>query len=250
MPDTFSRHEDVSRTTANRSDALRMAVTDQINSLVQRADSTIKGKTRRQKLRLYAEGLKAKIKQADFALSNLSTYAGRTDEIVTPTDPEEPTIADHVHFYCDSFWTFLYSSLDVLGQIVNQALDLKQREKDVGFKQIAQVVSSNSSVAILGKKLSSMIRSRAFKSLDDYRNCSTHRRQIYIEERKTIVTGTAGYRSSTGPIETVQRVLCDNPLELNPKTRRNRIIPEYMEQIRDEILSGMEKILKAVNPVP
>lgn len=177
-------------------------------------------------------------------------YAGRTDETVTATDPEEPTIADHVHFYCDSFWTFLYSSLDVLGQIVNQALDLKQLEKDVGFKQIARVVGSDSSLLMLDKKLSSLISSRAFKSLDDYRNCSTHRRQIYIEERKTTITGTAGYGSSTGPIETVQRVLCDNPLELNPKTRRNRIIPRYMEQIRDEILSRMEKILKAVTPIP
>jgi hypothetical protein len=89
-----------------------------------------------------------------------------------------------------------------------------------------------------------------FKNLDRYRNCSTHRRQIYIEEETKQVKGTAGYESSsTGPVITVVRTLCDNPLGLNPKTDQKRKIPDYMVKTRKKILRHIEQVLKETKAV-
>ena len=98
---------------------------------------------RRQRIELYCEGLKAKARQADYALRELSKLENQTDNTVTPTDPDEPLIQERVEFYCDTFWAFLYSCLDVLGQITNQAIRLGLDEKDVSFKRIANTLQNN-----------------------------------------------------------------------------------------------------------
>lgn len=227
-----------------------MQVFDEIDSLVTRANSVIRQKTRKEKLKLYAEGLKAKIKQADFALSTLSTFADRTDETVTSTAAEETSISDRVHFYCDASWTFLYSSLDVLAQLINQALKLQLKERHANFGEVKKVLDSRYGGKDIQKRFSACLNSNAFKNLEAYRNCSTHRRQIYIETKVSRVGVTAGYRASTaGPLETVERMLCDNPLQLNPKTKQKRRIPTYMEEISAKMLDRIQKIVKAVNPV-
>ena len=87
-----------------------MSVFDEIDALVLRSANLLQ-KTRIQKLALYREGLKAKITQADYALAKLSDFENRSDETESSTAAGEFGITDRVHFYCDSFWIFLYSSL-------------------------------------------------------------------------------------------------------------------------------------------
>lgn len=223
-----------------------MTVFDKINSCVQRVNSNIPQKTRKQKVKLYAEGLKAKIIQVNFALDKLSEFNNKGDDTATSTAQDTFTITDQVYFYSDTFWTFLYSSLDVLAQVVNQAKNLEFDEKNVSFDQVNSKLQGNKyKESAVAKKFAECAKSKAFKNLDRYRNCSTHRRQIYIEEEIKKVKRTAGYQSSsTGPVITVVRTLCDDPLVLNPKTSQNRRIPTYMIKTRDKILQHIEQILK------
>jgi len=54
-----------------------MSVFNEIDNLVERSSTTITQTTRRQKIELYSEGLKAKMKQAQFALES-GTEWGQT----------------------------------------------------------------------------------------------------------------------------------------------------------------------------
>lgn len=202
-------------------------------------------------MKLYTEGLKAKVTQVNFALDKLSDFSNISDDTTTSTGQDGITITDKVHFYSDTFWTFLYSSLDVLAQVVNQAMNLGFDEKNVSFDQVHSKLQGNKyKQSAIAKKFRECVKSNAFKNLDRYRNCSTHRRQIYIEEEVKKVKGTAGYQSSsTGPVVNVLRTLCDDALVLNPKTDQNRKIPDYMIKTRGKILQHIEQILKEIRPV-
>ena len=202
-------------------------------------------------MKLYAEGLKAKLTQVNFTLDKLSEFNNITDDSTTSTGQDGFAITGQVHFYSDTFWTFLYSSLDVLAQVVNQAMNLGFDEKNVSFDQVNSKLRGNKyKQSAIAKKFAGCVKSNAFKNLDRYRNCSTHRRQIYIEEEVKKVKGTAGYQSSsTGPVVSVVRTLCDDALVLNPKTNQNRRIPDYMIKTRDKILQHIEQILREITPV-
>ena len=82
--------------------------------------------------------------------------------------------------------------------------------------------------------LNQLFRSNCFKNLDRYRNCSTHRRQIYIRVETKTIEETPGY-SSTGELITVKRLLCDNPLSLNPIVRQERELISYCENILNRV---------------
>lgn len=227
-----------------------MSVRDTIDSLVEKANNTIPQKTRRRKVRIYSAGLKAKIKQAEFALQKLCEYEDKTDDTITSTGQDEFSITEQVEFYCDTFWTFLYSSLDVLAQIVNQALNFKLDERKVSFRKVESKLRSTHIGRPIQKRFTDCIGSNTFKNLDKYRNCSTHRRQIYIKEAIHLEKDTAAYKSSTaGPVVTVVRTLCDDPIVLTPKIDRKRTIPQYLIGTRDKILRYIELILKETKPV-
>jgi len=224
---------------------------DKIDSLMEQANNIIPQKTRKQKVKLYAEGLKAKITQMSFALEKLSEFDNKSDDTVMSTEQKSFTITEQVHFYSDTFWTFLYSSLDVLAQLVNQAMKLGFDEKNVSFIQVNSKLQGNKyKDKTIAKKFDECIKSKAFKNLERYRNCSTHRRQIFILEEMKKVKGTAGYQvSSTAPVTTVVRTLCDNPLELNVKVEQKRIIPDYMIKTKNKILEYINNILGETKPV-
>ena len=231
-------------------DEQEIRILDRIDSLVNLAKNNIP-QSRWLKLHLYAEGLKAKITQVRFALEKLSDSHNRTLEVLTDTAPEEFSIDETVHFYCDTFWTFLYSTLDVLGQIVNQSLKLGLLEKHVGFKSVHEKLQGKQyNTTVIAQRVHACIRSLAFRNLDKYRNCSTHRRQIYILAKTTSLRGTSGYhQTSTNPVSTVVRTICDDPLDMSPKINQGRQIPDYMIKTRGDILSLITLILEATNHV-
>ena len=72
-------------------------------------------------------------------------------------------------------------------------------------------------------------------------NCSTHRRQICIRTEKSTVTHTAGY-SSTGPIHSFKRVLCDDSLALKPTFSKKRELVAYCTKTLNRIESNVAKV--------
>ena len=229
-----------------------MGLNEEIEDLIERAKDIIPERARNNRIELYTEGLRVKIKQTEFALLRLQKYNNRSDEKEESTEPKEYEIIDKVHFYCDSFWTCLYSSLDILAQIINQALKLNLNEENVTFKNIKEILGSRFSGQYIEKKYLACYKSRPFSNLYKYRNCSTHRRQIYIEETMASlkIKGTKGYpQSSTGDIEVVKRVICDDPLDLIPKIKQKRDIPTYLEETKDKILNHIENIIKRTEPI-
>ena len=223
-------------------------VIKEIDNLMVRS-KIITGKRRKEKIKLYSEGLKAKLSQVQYTLSRLESFNSRTDETESTTAEDNYPVLAKVHFYCDTFWTFLYSSLDVLSQIVNQALKLELGEKDVSFGNVKGKLQGNNYKSLpVAQKYLQCFNSNCFSNLEKYRNCSIHRRQIFITETITTQKATAGY--STAPqITTVIRVLCDDPLTVNAKTNQKREIPKYMVETKEKIKKHIESILAETQPV-
>ncbi len=168
-----------------------MTLFAQIDAWIIDAEGKIPQQGRKTKVRLYGEGVKSKLKQADYSLAQLTLYSNQSDDTTTTTDPEETSITDRVGFYCDAYWAFLFSSLDILAQVINQSQKLGLDEKDVSFKRIEQKLRTTPYMGTrLQQKVSACLRSFAFRNLDKYRNCSTHRRQIFTREHSIRMTTT------------------------------------------------------------
>jgi len=226
-----------------------MSVEEETDALVERAEGKVPQKTRKKKLALYAEGLKAKVYQVEYALASLVELSGQLEEVSTSTDPDAYDPTRKVAFYCDSFWTFLYSALDILSQLVNQSVKLRMDEKDVSFNAVKKQLDTRYQNTPLQKAYAQCRGSRVFANLGAYRNCSIHRRQIYFVEEFRRTRHVGGYQTdSTDDIEVIARTLCDDPLSMNPKTCQNRRIPLYLAESKDKVFIMIEYILKAIEP--
>lgn len=234
-----------------------MSVSDEINSLRTRAEIISKRGSRLHRLIVYAEGLNAKIDQAEFALTQLTSFINDTGYTVTATTPEGFVPSSELYFYGDAFWTFLYSSLDVLAQVVNQALKLDIDEENVTFGRLAIELKQHSSYADtpIYNRVHNCKVSRWYHWLKKYRNCSVHRRRVYIG-RQVFDVGTPEYHlaSSTetigvGAFNAGPFTLCDDPYTIKPKTDKRRTIPDYMRQTKEVILDHIVIILKSTYPV-
>lgn len=207
-------------------------------------------------LTLYAEGVKAKLQQARFGLKVLKDLVYLEDQpsildgTTIPTAQDSLTVSEQVNFYCDCFWDFLRSALDILGQLINQVHSLGISERDVDFKTVADKIKSTASGSQLDKALDELRNSRAFKDLEDYRHCSTHRRPIYIETQTvtTAITGTPGYYSaSSGRGAMVGRYLCTNPWDLTPRVDRGRRpVVEYCHSLLRRVETHIGKIVNSL----
>ena len=221
-----------------------MKIHEVIDSLEKSADSITQQK-RRQRFLLYIAGVEAKLKQADYSLYILSEYADSFDDFSSSTEKENLSIKEQVEFYSDTFWILIFSSLDIAAQIINQAYDFKLEEKSVSFKGIEGKITSQCSGSDLEKEYLSLKQSYLFKNCDRYRNCSAHRRPIYIKEAITRVSHTKGYTvSGTAQMQGVERTLCENPLDPVPKCEQGRMIPAYLIEISEKIKERLVKMLK------
>lgn len=234
-----------------------MSVSHEIDSLQKRASIISRRGYRKDWLIVYSEGLRAKIQQAEFALNELTNLIDEIGETVSATRPEGLLPRSEIYFYCDTFWAFLYSSLDVLAQVVSQALKLSIDEEDVTFGRLDKKLEKDSSYSgtLIQKKIHECKVSRTYHWLKKYRNCSVHRRRVYIG-RPPVQPGTPEYHrtSSTGSIEVGsysvgQFILCDDPYTLKPEVKKDRTIPNYMRETKVKIFEYMEKILKSTKPV-
>ncbi len=225
-----------------------MDITEQIDSLVKKAKRIVTRENRRLLINLYAEGLKNKLTEADFAIKKLQLLTGRSDKLETHT-MEEDKIEDQRYFYSDAFWAFLYSSLDVLAQLANQALKIGLPENKTDFKKLNGKLQSNehkdSEVAKIFLKCR---RGYAFRRLDKYRNCALHRRHVYFSESFVGGSGSPGY-TATGEMQRAVHYLCDDPYVTKPSVKQKIEIPGSMKKMRQEIVNYIVHILVVIEPV-
>jgi hypothetical protein len=203
---------------------------------------------------LYAEGVKAKLRQARFSLKMLRDLVHLEDEhsgqggATGPTVLDSLTISEQVNYYCDCFWDFLRSALDILGQLINELQPLGITERDVDFKKVVSKMKTVAPGSPLEKALDALRNhNRAFKQLEDYRHCSTHRRHIYIETKTVTeaVTGSPGYYAGGSASRRVtERYLCTNPWDVRPRVNRGkRPVVEYCESLLTQIEENINKIV-------
>lgn len=186
---------------------------------------------RAKKIELYSYGILAKHKNAVYALSKLKELNNHTDDKKL-VDDDELIVRDRIHFYLDSFFAFIYSTFDVSAQVVNQKYKLGFDEKKVSFKSVANKLKSTHMGKDIQKSFSSISKSKYLANLEKYRNCSTHRRQIYIRCEATSISVTPGY-SSTAELTTLKRTICDDPYAISPSTSQQRELISYSEKILD-----------------
>ncbi len=209
-----------------------MEVYDIINEMAERISVNEPTKVSK-RIKLYSSGVIAKIQHADYALTKLKELSAQSDASSTNQNIEF-TVSERLHFYVDSFFAFLYSSFDVIAQVINQKLHLNKDERKVSITSIKGAIDNNCSGITLNTILDQLFRSNWFKNLDKYRNCSTHRRQIYIRA-KTITIEETPYYNATSELTTVERLLCDDPFSLNPTVRQERELISYCENILNHV---------------
>ena len=195
------------------------------------------------KVNIYSEGLKSKLRQSEFALSNLKRLYSVPEQANTQ---ESLNIEQQFIFFCDCFWDFLRSSLDIFAQLINEVKVLNIPEKEVDIKKVAFKFNSIMSGSSLDRELQLLMNSNTLRKLEDYRHCSTHRRPIYIETHTSVtsVSGTSGYTSGTSDMTTVNRYLCVNPWDLNPNMDNNsRVVHEYCETMLRRIKEKIDIII-------
>jgi hypothetical protein len=220
-----------------------MSLEQEINSMVDRLVPN-EPTTRKRKIELYSHGVIAKYKNADYALSKLNELNKHRDD-KTIADENDLLVRERIHFYLDSFFAFVYSTFDVTSQVINQKWRIDMDEKRVSIKGIKNHLNNHNNGTDLQTLIDSLCRANYFKNLDKYRNCSTHRRQIYIKCEATLISETPGY-SSTADLETVQRYICDDPYALTPNTNQNREIIDYCRKMIDWTESKLIEISKNI----
>ena len=191
-------------------------------------------------VKLYADCIKAKFYQARWSLDVLREIE-HIPNIKESTSSQEAwyriTIDYKLQFFCECFWDFLRSSVDITAQLINELKVLRIPETEVTFYKVLENMSSPPSTALLFKAIKSCKSSWAFKELNSYRHCSTHRRQVCIFESPTspsIVTKSYEYVSESAT-KKVNRYLCSNPWSLNPRSSLKRPLVNYNERILETI---------------
>jgi len=145
---------------------------------------------------------------------------------------------------------FLRSSIDILAQLINELRLLSIDEDIVSFYRVLNAMNQPPmSVTPLFKALRSCERSWAFKELNSYRRCSTHRRQACIFGVPVSIPQPLGrvYEYMSTSTTSINRYLCSNPSRLRPRPSFKRPLIAYNEQILKEIEKRLSII---VNRLP
>jgi hypothetical protein len=204
------------------------------------------GLPQRNKLNIYSEGLKSKLTQTEYSLQRLNEIVPQIASATTVKTVSGKFITndEQIYFYLDSFWSFLYSCLDVLAQIINIKCNLKLAENDVTFNKISKLASLDPKIAIEIKQIN---KGTHYKNLKKYRNCSLHRRHIAIKTSTKTDTISAGYASTSSNFS--ERIICDDPYLLKPKFTQKRKIETYCQKAQKYFFEKIVKLVDLVNQI-
>ena len=217
-----------------------MPLEPQITALIARAQDPLKipEQPRRERIELYAQGLLYRIMEVRLTYRFIHELGSKYPQ------PED---RDKIHLYSDSFWAFARSSFDILGQLLNQTQNLGINESGCHFGTVVAQLKATNPADPLTLSLDAIYNSPEYQDLNSYRNCSLHRRQVYLEGRKTEKDyGTSGY--STGAFLVYEWILCDNPLVVTPTTIQGRRLVLYCNQILSFLQAQIENIIITLIP--
>lgn len=201
------------------------------------------------KATLYARQVEAKFKNTRYSLHKLQEFKL---PVATGSSMASSTLLDNdelINFYCDCFWDFLRSSIDVLAQLINERTSLGLNERDVDIKQVA-THPNLTSYPQLKTPVNYLLSLQAFKKLEHYRHCSIHRRQVYIKtiEQKESILGTRGYSSTTSDTKesTYVSYLCRDPQDLTatPDIDDSKTVDMFCQELLEKIERQMVAIIK------
>ena len=196
---------------------------------------------------LYAEQVEAKFRNARFSLYKLQELK---QPIAVDSSISSSTLLDNrelINFYCDCFWDFLRSSIDILAQLINERTSLGLNEKTVDIKKVAANLNQTLHPH-LKTSVDYLLGLQAFKKLEDYRHCSIHRRQVYIEtrEQEESILGTRGYSSSTSETKKLTYVshICRRPWDLTtPDIDYSKTVDMFCQELLQKLESQMVAII-------
>jgi hypothetical protein len=200
------------------------------------------------KATLYARQVEAKFKNARYSLGKLrefglpvATGSSTASSVLLGTD-------ELINFYCDCFWDFLRSSIDILAQLINERTSLGMGERDVDIKKV-EAHPRLASFAQLKTSVKYLLNLKVFKKLEQYRHCSMHRRQVYIKtmEQKVSILGTRGYSATTSDTEmpTYVSYLCRDPQDLTttPDVDDSRTVDMFCQELLEKLQNQMVAII-------
>jgi hypothetical protein len=223
-----------------------MALISEISGLISRGKDPAKvpEAARQERIELYGHGLISRIKEIGLTYRFIKDYASRFPQAA---DSMGYTDHDKIHFYSDSFWAFGRSAFDILGQLINQTHNLGINESKCDFESVLNAMNTNHSSDPLTAPLNAIKSSADYTELNAYRNCSMHRRQVYLEGNKIERDyATAGYSGATGPVTSYDWILVDDPLVVLPTTALQRKLIAYCGSTLSFIQTNVETIIKAL----
>lgn len=195
---------------------------------------------------LYAQQVSAKFKVARYSIHRLEELE-RPRVISSGTASTELlNEVEQVNFYCDCFWDFLRSSIDILAQLINILTSCNLGERSVDIKRVARALDTNS-YQLLGTSINTLLSSSVFNTLEEYRHCSMHRRQVYIQTRKLDdeLIGTDGYNASTSTEKQTRYIshICLNPWDLQPVVNANQTVATFCQEMLQKLERRMVTII-------
>lgn len=204
---------------------------------------------------LYAEGIKGKFRLARHCVEMLGIVEPLNASVLQ-VNSESSTWEvglndeDQIQLYCECLWHLLRSTIDMLSQLINEVRVLGIPERQVDFGRVTakmRVVEANSP---LEQALRNLAKSAAFKDLNEYRHCCTHRRQVFVlkdvEQITHTSSATSGYQYyDMGSKETVvHRYLCSNPWDVRPRVRDKRVVVEFNKSMLNKIERRLTTIVR------
>jgi len=104
------------------------------------------------KAKVYTEGVRGKIKQVDYALSRIQsletmeTFRTSTHDTGSLLSDTTRNINEQITFYCGSVWDNLWSSINILAQLLNELMSLGVDEARVDFNNISNILQRNNAM--------------------------------------------------------------------------------------------------------
>lgn len=198
------------------------------------------------KTTVYAGQVEAKFKNTRYSLYKLQELK---QPMAADSSIRSSTLLDNrelINFYCDCLWDFLRSSIDILAQLINELASVGMNEKDVDIKKVAARLDPTLHPQ-LKTSVDYLLRTRAFKTLEHYRHCSTHRRQVFIKtiKQEMSIFGTKGYDSSTSETKqaTYESYICRNPWDLEPNIDYRQPLDVFCEELLKKVEGQMVAII-------
>jgi hypothetical protein len=193
----------------------------------------------------YCEGIRSKIFQANFALASIDDLISQDLDLKFELEDASYTEFDKVYFYTDAYWINIFSLLEIFSQLLNLILELGLQEQNISFAQLRNHLNNNGGFDDVYELLDAIYTNEYFSISKSYRHCSTHRRNIAIEEHISKVRGTQ-FTEYTDTVPQRNYFLVDDPSTFKPAFTLNRKLPDYLISARDYLLNSINDSLEQI----